>query len=302
MKERLDVILVSRGDMSSRERAREAILSGKVWVDGQRAVKAGTLVDPAISQISVRGGNLKYVSRGGLKLEKAVAVWDISLTGKICMDIGASTGGFTDCMLQNGASRVYAVDVGKGQLAEKLIKDRRVVNMEQTNFRYLSPEEIGDSVDFATADVSFISLTRVMLPARRILKEDGEMVCLVKPQFEAGRGKVGKKGVVREERTHREVLSRVIDYAELIGFSLLHLEYSPIKGPEGNIEYLLHLRKDVSREPLPQTEAEADGLLKVIADSGGGASHRTEWTERIARVTMEASADPFVPAGGQEEI
>lgn len=242
MKRRLDVILVEKGLASSREKAKAMIMSGVVYVNGQKEDKAGTSFDEkAAKTVEIRGTTLKYVSRGGLKLEKAVEQFALSLDGKICMDVGASTGGFTDCMLQNGAARVYSVDVGRGQLDWKLRNDKRVVCMEKTNMRYVTVEDIGEAVDFASVDVSFISLTRILLPVKDCLKEDGQVVCLIKPQFEAGRQKVGKKGVVRDTKVHEEVIRLVMNYAASIGFSLLHLDYSPIKGPEGNIEYLLHL-------------------------------------------------------------
>ena len=243
MKERLDVILVEQGYASSREKAKAIIMSGNVYVNGQKEDKAGTTFDLTKCKLEVRGNTLKYVSRGGLKLEKAMQTWKFPLEGKTCMDVGASTGGFTDCMLQNGASRVYSVDVGHGQLDWKLRNDERVVCMEQTNFRYLKPEDVPDKLDFVSVDVSFISLTKILIPARNLLKVGGEMVCLIKPQFEAGREKVGKNGVVRELSTHREVIEKVIDFADLTGFSVMGLEYSPIKGPEGNIEYLLFIQK-----------------------------------------------------------
>ena len=241
MKERLDVLLVNRGFAPSREKAKAMIMEGNVFVENQREDKAGSSFD-VNANIEIKGNTLKYVSRGGLKLEKAMTHFGIELTDKICMDIGASTGGFTDCMLQNGAKKVYAVDVGYGQFAWKLRQDERVICMEKTNIRYVTPEDIADRLDFASVDVSFISLTKVLEPARNLLQDDGEMVCLIKPQFEAGREKVGKKGVVREKSVHEEVICKVIDYAVSIGFVVLNLEYSPIKGPEGNIEYLLHLR------------------------------------------------------------
>lgn len=243
MKERLDVLLVERGLAPSREKAKTMIMEGCVFVEGQREDKAGTSFHTEV-QIEVRGNTLQYVSRGGLKLEKAVKQFGLSLQGAVCMDIGASTGGFTDCMLQNGASKVYAVDVGYGQFAWKLRNDPRVVCMEKTNIRYVTPEDIADVLDFASVDVSFISLTKVLLPARALLQENGEMVCLIKPQFEAGREKVGKKGVVRDAAVHREVIEKILTFAEENGFTALHLQYSPIKGPEGNIEYLVHLRKE----------------------------------------------------------
>lgn len=242
MKERLDVLLVSRGLAPSREKAKAMIMEGNVFVDGQREDKAGSTFGEQ-AKIEVKGNTLKYVSRGGLKLEKAMAHFDIHLKDFICMDIGASTGGFTDCMLQNGAKKVYAVDVGYGQFAWKLRTDGRVVCMEKTNIRYVTPEDIEDVLDFASVDVSFISLTKVLIPARELLSEKGEMVCLIKPQFEAGKEKVGKKGVVRDKSVHREVIEKVIDFATAEGFRVLNLEYSPIKGPEGNIEYLIHLQK-----------------------------------------------------------
>lgn len=237
MKERLDVLLVNRGLAPSREKAKTMIMEGNVFVNNNREDKAGSTFSEDC-QIEVRGKTLQYVSRGGLKLEKAMTHFGITLEGKICMDIGASTGGFTDCMLQNGAQKVYAVDVGYGQFAWKLRQDERVVCMEKTNIRYVTPEQIGDALDFASVDVSFISLTKVLGPARELLKEDGQMVCLIKPQFEAGRDKVGKKGVVREPKVHKEVICKVIDYADSLGFLVKALEFSPIKGPEGNIEYL----------------------------------------------------------------
>ncbi len=238
---RLDVALVERGLITSRERAKTTIMSGLVYVNGQKADKAGEMIKPD-DEIEVRGDTLKYVSRGGLKLEKAMAEFPISLEGKIAMDIGASTGGFTDCMLQNGAVKVYAVDVGYGQLAWSLRNDPRVINMERTNIRYVTDKEVPDKLDFASIDVSFISLALVLKPCRALLKDDGEVVCLVKPQFEAGREKVGKKGVVRDPAVHLEVLENFLLHAEQAGFVLSGLTYSPIKGPEGNIEYLGYLK------------------------------------------------------------
>ncbi len=243
MKERLDVLLVQRGLAPSREKAKAMIMEGNVYVNGQKEDKAGAGFDTEVP-IEVRGNTLAYVSRGGLKLEKAMKEFALSLDGMVCMDIGASTGGFTDCMLQNGAARVYAVDVGYGQFAWKLRQDARVVCMEKTNIRYVTPEDIGEPLDFASVDVSFISLTKVLGPAKALLKEHAEMVCLIKPQFEAGREKVGKKGVVRDRSVHLEVIEKVLAFARELGFSVLHLSFSPIKGPEGNIEYLVHLRND----------------------------------------------------------
>ena len=241
MKERLDVLLVNRNLAESREKAKAIIMSGIVYVDGQKEDKAGTMFEDTVS-VEVRGHTLAYVSRGGLKLEKAMTHFGVTLNGKICMDVGASTGGFTDCMLQNGAVKVYSVDVGPGQLAWKLRNDERVVCMEKTNIRYVTPEDIPDRIQFASIDVSFISLTKVLDPVKELLTEDGQIVCLIKPQFEAGREKVGKKGVVREKSTHLEVIESVIAFAKSIGFGILNLEFSPIKGPEGNIGYLLYLQ------------------------------------------------------------
>ena len=219
------------------------IMEGNVFVENQREDKAGATFDTE-AEITVKGNMLKYVSRGGLKLEKAMTHFGITLEGKVCMDIGASTGGFTDCMLQNGAVKVYSVDVGYGQFAWKLRQDPRVVCMEKTNIRYVTPADIDDVLDFASVDVSFISLTKVLIPARELLRDGGEMVCLIKPQFEAGREKVGKKGVVRDKAVHEEVVERIIEFASQNGFFVKNLEYSPIKGPEGNIEYLVYIRKD----------------------------------------------------------
>ena len=219
------------------------IMEGNVFVENQREDKAGATFDTE-AEITVKGNTLKYVSRGGLKLEKAMTHFGITLEGKVCMDIGASTGGFTDCMLQNGAVKVYSVDVGYGQFAWKLRQDPRVVCMEKTNIRYVTPADIDDVLDFASVDVSFISLTKVLIPARELLRDGDEMVCLIKPQFEAGREKVGKKGVVRDKAVHEEVVERIIEFASQNGFFVKNLEYSPIKGPEGNIEYLVYIRKD----------------------------------------------------------
>ena len=243
-KERLDVLLVQRGLASSREKAKALIMAGVVFVDNDKEDKAGAVFDPEAS-IEVRGHVLPYVSRGGLKLEKALQVFPISLKERVCMDIGASTGGFTDCMLQNGASRVYSIDVGYGQLDWKLRSDPRVVCMEKTNFRYVKPEDLGEGPlpSFASVDVSFIGLDKILPPAWEILPPGGEMVCLIKPQFEAGRDKVGKKGVVRDPGVHEEVLGRVLKGTSALGFEILGLDFSPIRGPEGNIEYLMYLRK-----------------------------------------------------------
>lgn len=247
MKERLDLLMVQRGLAPSREKAKAMIMAGSVLVNGQREDKAGTMFADT-ADITVKGNTLKYVSRGGLKLEKAMSHFDITLEGKTCMDVGASTGGFTDCMLQNGAVKVFSVDVGYGQLDWKLRQDPRVVCMEKTNIRYVVPEDIGEAVDFASIDVSFISLSKVLPAVRALLTDEGEIVCLIKPQFEAGREKVGKKGVVRDPAVHEEVIETVIACAKELEFEVRELEYSPIKGPEGNIEYLLHLKKGGNAE------------------------------------------------------
>mgnify|MGYP004517488221 FL=1 len=247
MKERLDVMMVNRGLAESREKAKAIIMSGIVYVDNIKEDKAGSTFDEK-AQIEVRGNTLKYVSRGGLKLEKAMDCFGVSLAGKVAMDVGSSTGGFTDCMLQNGAVKVYSVDVGHGQLAWKLRNDERVVCMEKTNIRYVTPDDIEDRIEFASIDVSFISLTKVLPPVKELLTDDGEIVCLIKPQFEAGREKVGKKGVVRDQKVHVEVVEMIVDFARQIGFKTLDLNYSPIKGPEGNIEYLLYITKDQTKE------------------------------------------------------
>ena len=260
MKERLDVLLVKRNLAESREKAKAIIMSGNVFVEGQREDKAGTTFSDEI-QIEIKGHTMPYVSRGGLKLEKAIANFDVDLEGKVCTDVGSSTGGFTDCMLQNGARKVFAIDVGRGQLAWKLRQDDRVVCMEKTNIRYVTPEDLGEEIDFSSIDVSFISLTKVLEPIRNYLKPDGEIVALIKPQFEAGREKVGKKGVVREKSTHHEVIKLVTSYAASIGFQILGIEFSPIKGPEGNIEYLVHLKKSEAGSNLPDMEG---ALYQVV--------------------------------------
>ena len=242
MKKRLDVLLLEKGLAESREKAKAIIMSGIVYVEGEKEDKAGSTFPEEVN-IEVRGKTLKYVSRGGLKLEKAMEVFPIDLAHKVCMDVGASTGGFTDCMLQNGAIKVYSVDVGHGQLAWSLRNDDRVVCMEKTNIRYVTPEDIDELVSFASVDVSFISLSKVLPPLRNLMTQEAECVCLIKPQFEAGREKVGKKGVVREKSTHMEVIEAVTGFTLESGFDLLGLDYSPVKGPEGNIEYLMHIKK-----------------------------------------------------------
>ena len=250
-KERVDVLAYKQGLFETREQAKRGVMAGLVVnvINGERYDKPGEKIDDG-TELKLKGEKLRYVSRGGLKLEKALAVFNLSVEDMITIDIGASTGGFTDVMLQNGAKKVYAVDVGYGQFAWKLRQDERVVCMEKTNIRYVTPNDIDDELDFASVDVSFISLTKVLGPARALLKDGGEMVCLIKPQFEAGREKVGKHGVVRDKDVHIEVINKVIDYAMSIGFEILNLEFSPVKGPEGNIEYLVYIRKEAegSRE------------------------------------------------------
>ena len=242
-KERLDVLLVERGLFDSREKARRSIMAGVVHVNGSREDKPGSCFDIK-AEIDIKKDINPYVSRGGLKLEKALDCFGIELKGKRVLDVGASTGGFTDCMLKRGAEKVYSVDVGYGQLAWKLRNDIRVVNMERTNIRYVKPADIGESLNFATADVSFISLKLVLPPVSVILKEDGEMICLVKPQFEAGREKVGKKGVVRDPEVHIEVIEKVAGFAREAGFAIKGITFSPVRGPEGNIEYLMYISKN----------------------------------------------------------
>lgn len=288
---RLDMLLVEQGYAPSRERAKAIIMAGDVFVNGEREDKAGASFDPdRIKTLEVRQAAIPYVSRGGLKLEKALQVFPLTVSGKICMDIGASTGGFTDCMLQNGAEKVYAVDVGHGQLAWSLRNDKRVVCMERTNFRHITEAEIPEKIDFASCDVSFISLTKILLPARNLLRDDGEMVCLIKPQFEAGREKVGKKGVVKEKKVHREVICRVMDFAADIGFQILDLSFSPIRGPEGNIEYLLYLRKDGEKSGrlAALTEREAGERLARLQAAKEGISETAEM-KRLTEDEVESA-------------
>lgn len=287
MKERLDVLLVQRGLAPSREKAKTMIMEGNVFVAGQREDKAGSAFDTQ-AKIEVRGNILKYVSRGGLKLEKAMQNFGIELQNKVCMDIGASTGGFTDCMLQNGASKVYAVDVGYGQLAWNLRQDPRVVCMEKTNIRYVTPEDIEDALDFASADVSFISLTKVLPAAKELLSPEGEMVCLIKPQFEAGREKVGKKGVVRDPKVHKEVIDKILAFAREMGFGIINLDFSPIKGPEGNIEYLVHIKKgagiQVETVGMPESVSGVQGEAVDMPESVPGAQGEiVDVSEIVAR-------------------
>ena len=283
MKQRLDVLLTENGYAPSREKAKLLIMEGLVYVNGDKEDKPGTQFDPLKAKIEVRGKPLPYVSRGGLKLEKALKVFPIELAGKTCLDIGASTGGFTDCMLQGGAALVYAVDVGYGQLDWKLREDPRVVCMEKTNFRYLTREELtlagggrdregtenaGPVPDFASCDVSFISLSKILPPAFDILREGGEMVTLIKPQFEAGREKVGRKGVVRDPKVHEEVIRAVSDTALATGFEILGIDFSPIRGPEGNIEYLLYLKKPGKTAAREEAESGAGDGAHDISVSG----------------------------------
>ena len=257
---RLDIALTQRGLAESREKAKALIMAGQVYLNGQKELKAGAAVKPD-DEIEVRGSRNPFVSRGGLKLQKAAEKFDIDLSGCVCMDIGASTGGFTDCMLSHGAKKVYAIDVGYGQLAWKLRTDERVVNMERTNFRYVTHNEIPEDIDFASVDVSFISL-RIILPVlRELLKSDGQAVCLIKPQFEAGREKIGKKGVVRDPQVHVEVVENIVKFALENGFDVKNLDFSPIKGPEGNIEYLMHIQKSENAQKM--CEITPEELVKL---------------------------------------
>lgn len=261
-KERLDILLVEKGIFSSRERAKTSIMAGKIFVDGQRIDKAGEKVS-VNSEIIFKGQEIPYVSRGGLKLEKAMKEFNITLNDKVCMDIGASTGGFTDCMLQNGAKKVFSVDVGYGQFAWKLRTDERVVCMERTNIRYVKPEDIGVKLDFASIDVSFISLKKIMPATKELLDDKGEVVALIKPQFEAGREKVGKKGVVRDINVHKEVVMDIVTFLIKEDFNILGVSFSPIKGPEGNIEYLVYFSKDKNKESV----FEIEDIEKVVNES-----------------------------------
>ena len=264
-KERLDILLVEKGIIASRERAKTSIMAGKVFVDGFRVDKAGEKVN-VDADIVFKGDPIPYVSRGGLKLEKAMKNFDLTLENKVCMDIGSSTGGFTDCMLQNGAKKVFSIDVGYGQLAWKLRQDKRVVCMERTNIRHVTIEDTKEFADFASIDVSFISLKLVLPKCKELIRENGEVVALIKPQFEAGREKVGKKGVVREKSTHIEVIQMVSDFAAENGFEILDLDYSPIKGPEGNIEYLIHLK--ITNQPFEFDREEYNKkILEVVEAS-----------------------------------
>ncbi len=267
-KKRLDVLLCEKGLAESREKAKTVIMSGIVYVNGVKEDKAGTMFSEDSGElcIEVRGSTLKYVSRGGLKLEKAIDCFGVDVAGKTCMDIGASTGGFTDCMLQNGAARVFAVDVGHGQLAWKLRNDSRVICMEKMNIRYITPADINnESLDFASVDVSFISLDKVLPAAKPLLKPDAHMVCLIKPQFEAGREEVGKKGVVRDVRVHEKVVAAIVQLSTELGFAVLGLTYSPVKGPEGNIEYLIYLSNDA--EDAAAADADEAAIRALVAEA-----------------------------------
>ena len=270
MKQRLDILVTERGLAPSREKAKALIMAGSIYVNGQKEDKAGTLFDESC-EIALQGRKLPYVSRGGLKLEKALQVFPISLDGCTAVDIGASTGGFTDCMLQNGAAKVYAIDCGYGQLAYSLRQDERVINMERMNIRNVTPEDLAEKADFASVDVSFISLKHVFPVMRTLLKEGGQAVCLIKPQFEAGREKVGKKGVVRDKAVHAEVIRTVLQMAEDSGYEILGLDHSPIRGPEGNIEYLLWLKTAGTGEAAgDRTEICSDGSIRELVER----SHR----------------------------
>lgn len=265
MKKRIDILLVDKGHFESREKAKKAIMAGLIFVDNQRCDKPGTEVKED-SNILVKGNPIPYVSRGGLKLEKAMKYFGVTLEDKVCMDIGASTGGFTDCMLQNGAVKVFSIDVGYGQLAWKLRQDERVVCMERTNIRYVTIEDTKEFADFASIDVSFISLRLVLPKAKELLNKNGEIVALIKPQFEAGKEKVGKKGVVRDKKVHIEVIEMISQFAVDNGFAILNLDYSPIKGPEGNIEYLIHLKNN-NNEFTFDKESFDKNIVKVVEES-----------------------------------
>ena len=287
-KERLDVLLVKRNLAESREKAKAYIMAGNVFVGGIREDKAGTNV-PENAEIELRGLAMKYVSRGGFKLEKAVDSFGVELSGAVCMDVGSSTGGFTDCMLQNGAVKVYAIDVGTNQLAWKLRTDERVISMEKTNIRHVTPEQIGEPVDFVSIDVAFISLTKVLGPVQRLMKEGARMVCLIKPQFEAGREKVGKKGVVRERETHMEVIESVVRFADRLGFYFHGLEFSPIRGPEGNIEYLLYLENRKPYQLSEGMETDVESEEEETAEAGRELSDSAKQILSLAdRITKKA--------------
>lgn len=279
-KERLDVLVMEHGFAQSREKAKALIMAGEIFVDGMKEDKAGMKFSTE-ALIEYRGNPIPYVGRGGLKLEKALAVFAPDLTGRVCMDVGSSTGGFTDCMLQNGAVKVYSVDVGRGQLAWKLREDPRVVCMEKTNIRYLTADAIQERPSFVSIDVSFISLTKVLLPVCNLMTVQGEIVCLVKPQFEAGREKVGKKGVVRDADVHEEVIRQVALYAESIGLIVCGIDFSPIKGPEGNIEYLLYLKRDAAAQ-------EQDENVSTVLQTESEAATAAVWEEMLLRAVRQS--------------
>lgn len=283
-KERLDVLLVKRAMAESREKAKAIIMTGNVFVNEQREDKAGSTFPEDVS-IEIKGTPMKYVSRGGYKLEKAVDLWQVPLDDKICMDVGSSTGGFTDCMLQNGAAKVYAIDVGTNQLAWKLRQDDRVISMEQTNIRYVTREDVPEAIGFSSIDVAFISLKKVLLPVYQLLEEQGRVVALVKPQFEAGREKVGKKGVVRDKKVHLEVVCEIMKFALETGFTILELSFSPIKGPEGNIEYLLYLEKP--EDFCASQEIEKEDALQIEAECSLTAEQRA-LAEKVVEQAHEA--------------
>lgn len=283
-KERLDVLLVKRAMAESREKAKAIIMTGNVFVNEQREDKAGSTFTEDVS-IEIKGTPMKYVSRGGYKLEKAVDLWQVPLDDKICMDVGSSTGGFTDCMLQNGAAKVYAIDVGTNQLAWKLRQDDRVISMEQTNIRYVTREDVPEAIGFSSIDVAFISLKKVLLPVYQLLEEQGRVVALVKPQFEAGREKVGKKGVVRDKKVHLEVVCEIMKFALETGFTILELSFSPIKGPEGNIEYLLYLEKP--EDFCASQEIEKEDALQIEAECSLTAEQRA-LAEKVVEQAHEA--------------
>ncbi|MDO4764457.1 MAG: TlyA family RNA methyltransferase [Eubacteriales bacterium] len=280
-KERLDVLLVSLGLAASREKAKALIMSGKVLVDNEREEKAGLMVFPN-QEIRIKGEQERFVSRGGYKLLKAMAGFQIDLTGKVCLDVGASTGGFTDCMLQHGASKVYSIDVGYGQLAWKLRQDERVIVLEKTNVRYLTEEQVPEKADFASIDVSFISLTKIIEAVRGRLKDEAELVCLIKPQFEAGKEKVGKNGVVKDKKVHTEVIETIIQYMCDRQFEVKGLEFSPIKGPAGNIEYLLYLKNVIDSKK----EGESEKRERVDVDDMGNGD--INWLDRIRDVVEKS--------------
>lgn len=283
-KERLDVLLVKRAMAESREKAKAIIMTGNVFVNEQREDKAGSTFPEDVS-IEIKGTPMKYVSRGGYKLEKAVDLWQVPLDDKICMDVGSSTGGFTDCMLQNGAAKVYAIDVGTNQLAWKLRQDERVISMEQTNIRYVTREDVPEAIGFSSIDVAFISLKKVLFPVYQLLEEQGRVVALVKPQFEAGREKVGKKGVVRDKKVHLEVVCEIMKFALETGFTILELSFSPIKGPEGNIEYLLYLEKP--EDFCASQEIEKEDALEIETECSLTAEQRA-LAEKVVEQAHEA--------------